>query len=184
MGMLLSFENMFCLKIPQRLVDACRQVSSLNRTFKVDESQSVGGRPRYRAFGKMNFFSLLKRQYMGYPVIGYGSIKITFQQAILGTTKLALLFHSDVSPGCGGPPNIVFERCCRVKHWVYGFCKVERVFKSVVSFWNNAKSRAVKFVKLNELCFNMHLKETQCGFNQKGENHYLGTLEFLRLNKL
>ena len=50
----------------------------------------------------------------------------------------------------------------------------------IESFWGYAKNRLVKFKGMDKSMFNLHLKECEFRFNQRGENMYQNLLKLFR----
>jgi transposase len=67
-----------------------------------------------------------------------------------------------------------------VHHGKNEFVRGNSHINGIKSFWGYAKNRLVKFKGMDKSMFNLHLKECEFRFNQRGENMYQNLLKLFR----
>ncbi len=94
------------------------------------------------------------------------------------------MIYSDEWKAHDGLVNAGYRRHFRVKHSEDVFSNGRAHVNGIENFWGVAKTRMVKMRGINDDKFNLHLKETEWRFNNRGKNIYKLLLTVLRKNPL
>ena len=73
-----------------------------------------------------------------------------------------------------------YKKHFRVHYGKNEFVRGNSHINGIESFWCYAKTRLVKFKEMDKKMFNLHLKECEFRFNQRGENMYQNLLKLFR----
>jgi len=126
---------------------------------EVDESyfgaKRVKGKKGRGAKGKIIVFGLLKRGGKVYTEIIPNCTASTLTKIIRGQTSIDTVIHSDGWRGYNGLVD-------------WGNSHIN----GIESFWGFAKTRLVKFKGMDKSKFELHLKECEFRFNNRGQNLY------------
>ena len=177
--------NKYLVAIRKRIV----QVSQLQPSFQgeeieVDESyfgaKRIKGKRGRGASGKTIVFGLLKRGGNVYTEIAPNCSRATLQGVIRGKVDLNTVIHSDGWRGYNGLVDFGYKKHFRVHHGQDEFVKGNSHINGIESFWGYAKTRLVKFKGMDKNMFELHLKECEFRFNNRGKNLYKILLEFFK----
>ena len=180
--------NRYLKLFRQRIVQICQIDSPLSGEIEVDESYfgatRVRGKRGRGARGKTIVFGLLKREGKVYTEIVPDVTKDTLQGIIRGKVKLDSIIHSDGWRGYHGLVDVGYDKHFRVHHGENEFVRGNSHINGIESFWSYAKIRLVKFHGLDKKTFNLHLKECEFRFNNRGEDLCKLLLKIFRNNPL
>ena len=180
--------NRYFHLIRNRIADFCEQRSPFNGEVEVDESYFGGKRikgKRGRGAGnKTPVFGILQRGGKVYTEIVPNCAKRTLQGIIRGKVKLDSIIHSDYWRGYNGLVDIGYKKHYRVHHGDNEFATRKSHINGIESFWSFAKRRLVKFQRIPQLTFYLHLKECEFRFNYRDQNLYVILLKMIRDNPL
>jgi len=157
--------------------------------FEADESyfgaRRVKGKRGRGASGKTIVFGLYKRDGMVYTEIVPDVKRKTLQAIIRGRAGIESVIHTDGWRGYDGLVDLGYEKHFRVEHDKDEFSKGEgQHINGIESFWGFAKHRLAKFKGIPKEKFELHLKETEFRFNNRGKNLYHILLKELRVHPL
>lgn len=171
-----------------RILEYCNYQSPFSGEIEVDESYFGASRVRGKrgrgARGKTIVFGLLKREGKVYTEIVPDVTKATLQGIIRGKVDAESVIHSDGWRGYHGLVDLGYDKHFRVHHGENEFVRGKSHINGIESFWSYAKIRLVKFRGLDKKSFNLHLKECEFRFNQRGEDLYKFLLKIFRNNPL
>ena len=157
-------------KFRERIVMICESDSPLSGEIEVDESyfgaRRIKGKRGRGAYGKTTVFGLLKREGKVYTEI-VSDIKAATLQALIR-----------------GRVDIGYDKHFRVHHGKNEFVRGRSHINGIESFLSYAKIRLVKFRGIDKKNFNLHLKECEFRFNNRGKDLYKVLLEIFRNNPL
>ena len=181
--------NKYLTAIRLRIVSHCRQASQpLAGRIEVDESyfgaRRIKGKRGRGAGGKIIVFGLLKRAGKVYTEIAPDCSAYTLQRIILGKTEIGSVIHSDGWRGYNGLVDFGYKKHFRVHHGRNEFVRGNSHINGIESFWGYAKTRLVKFKGMNKSMFNLHLKECEFRFNNRGQDLYKVLLDDFRKKPL
>ncbi len=108
----------------------------------------------------------------------------TLQRIILGKTEIGGVIHSDGWRGYNGLVDFGYKKHFRVHHGRNEFVRGNSHINGIESFWGYAKIRLVKFKGMNKSMFNLHLKECEFRFNNRGQDLYKVLLDDFRKKPL
>jgi len=89
-------------------------------------------------------------------------------------------FGEDCRLPYDGLVNIGYDKHFRVHHSKNEFVRGKSHINGIESFWSYAKIRLVKFRGIDKKSFNLHLKEYEFRFNNRGKYLYKLLLEIFR----
>jgi transposase-like protein len=162
--------------------------SPFDGEIEVDESyfgaKRIKGKRGRGAYGKTIVFGLLKREGKVYTEIVPDVKAVTLQALIRGHVELESVIHSDGWRGYNGLVDIGYDKHMRVNHGENEFARGNSHINGIESFWGYAKTRLVKFRGIDKNSFNLHLKECEFRFNNRGENLYKMLLQIFRNSPL
>ena len=168
----------------ERIVEICEKASPMLGEIEVDESYFRASRIRGKrgrgARGKTIVFGLLKREGKVYTEIVQDVKKRTLQGIIRGKVDINSVIHSDGWRGYHGLVDVGYDKHFRVHHGENEFVRGNSHINGIESFWSYAKIRLVKFHGLDKKSFNLHLKECEFRFNNRGEDLYKLLLKIFR----
>ena len=176
--------NRYLSKIRQRLVEYCDAQSPFSGEVEVDESffgaRRVKGKRGRGAFGKTIVFGIFRRNGHVYTEIVPNCSKATLQEVIRGKVELESVIYSDRWRGYNGLVDVGYGKHLRVDHGRDEFVNGRTHINGIEGFWGYAKSRLVRFRGMSPGTFNLHLKECEFRFNQRGQDLYPVILKILR----
>ena len=168
--------NRYLKLFRERIVKICEEESPLSGEVEVDESYFGASRIRGKrgrgARGKTIVFGLLKREGKGYTEIVPDVTKATLQGIIKGKVDINSVIHSDGWRGYHGLVDVGYDKHFRVHHGNNEFVRGNSHINGIESFWSYAKIRLVKFHGMDKKTFNLHLKEGEFRFNNRGEDSH------------
>ena len=181
--------NKYLMAIRIRFVEISKlQSVPLTGQIEVDESyfgaRRVKGVRGRGAKGKTIVFGLLKRGDKVYTEIVDDCSAATLQSIIRGKTSIDSVIHSDGWRGYNGLVDFGYKKHFRVHHGKNEFARGSSHINGIESFWGYAKTRLVKFKGMDKNTFNLHLKECEFRFNNRGQNLYKVLLEIFRKEPL
>ena len=180
--------NRYLMLFRERIVKICEEESPLSGEVEVDESYFGASRVRGKrgrgARGKTIVFGLLKREGKVYTEIVPDVTKATLQGIIKGKVDINSVIHSDGWRGYHGLVDVGYDKHFRVHHGKNEFVRGNSHINGIESFWSYAKIRLVKFHGMDKKTFNMHLKEGEFRFNNRGEDLYKLLLKIFRKSPL
>jgi len=180
--------NKYYKAFRKRIVSVCESDSPLKGEIEVDESyfgaRRVKGKRGRGAYGKTIVFGLLKREGKVYTEIVPDVKAATLQALIRGRVDVDSVIHSDGWRGYDGLVDIGYDKHFRVHHGKNEFVRGRSHINGIESFWSYAKIRLVKFRGIDKKNFNLHLKECEFRFNNRGEDLYKILLEIFRKEPL
>jgi len=159
------------------------QSAPLVGQIEVDESY-FGARRGRGARGKTIVFGLLKRGNEVYTEIVPDCKSATLQRIIKGKTSVDSVIHSDGWREYNGLVDFGYNKHFRVHHGKSEFAQGNAHINGIESFWGYEKNRLVKFKGMDKSMFNLHLKECEFRFNQRGEDMYQILLKLFRNDPL
>ena len=172
----------------ERIKELCELDSPFLGEIEVDESyfgaRRVRGKRGRGAYGKTIVFGLLKREGKVYTEIVPDVKAATLQAIIRGRVEISSVIHSDGWRGYNGLVDVGYDKHFRVHHSENEFVRGNSHINGIESFWSYAKMRLHKFHGLNRKEFNLHLKECEFRFNNRGEDLYKLLLKIFRNNPL
>ena len=167
-----------------RIVEYCNITSPYSGEIEVDESyfgaRRVRGKRGRGAYGKTIVFGLLKREGKVYTEIVPDVKRATLQAIIRGKVDISSVIHSDGWRGYNGLVDVGYDKHFRVHHGQNEFVRGNSHINGIESFWSYAKIRLVKFRGIDKKNFNLHLKECEFRFNNRGEDLYKLLLQIFR----
>jgi transposase-like protein len=125
-------------------------------------------------------FGLLKRQRKVYTEIVPDCSASVLQKDIKGKVDIGSVTHSDGWRGYNDLVDFGYKKHFRVHHGKNEFARGNSHINGIESFWGYAKTRLVKFKGMDKKMFNLHLKECEFRFNNRGENMYQNLLKIFR----
>ena len=180
--------NRYLMLFRERIVQICEEISPLSGEVEVDESYFGASRVRGKrgrgARGKTIVFGLLKREGKVYTEIVPNVTKATLQGIIRGKVNPNSIIHSDGWRGYHGLVDVGYDKHFRVHHGKNEFVRGNSHINGIESFWSYAKIRLVKFHGMDKNTFNLHLKECEFRFNNRGEDLYKLLLKIFRKSPL
>ena len=176
-------------KIRMRILFMSTSGDSTNGTFEADESyfgpRRVKGKRGRGAGSKTIVFGLYKRNGKVYTEIVPDVKKATLQAIIRGKADISSVINTDGWRGYNGLVDMGYEKHFRVEHGKDEFSKGNgRHINGIESFWGYAKHRLNKFKGIPKHKFELHLKETEFRFNNRGKDIYKILLENFRSHPL
>jgi len=176
--------NKYLTAIRLRIFEYCQDQSPLKGEIEVDESyfgaRRVRGKRGRGARGKTIVFGLLKRQGKVYTEIVPDCSAAVLQKVIKGKVDVGSVIHSDGWRGYNGLVDFGYKKHFRVHHGKNEFVRGNSHINGIESFWGYAKTRLVKFKGMDKKMFNLHLKECEFRFNNRGEDMYQILLKIFR----
>jgi transposase-like protein len=164
--------NRYLTLFRERIVEVCEKDSPMKGEVEVDESYFGASRVRGKrgrgARGKTIVFGVLKREGKVYTEIVPNVTKATLQGIIRGKVAPDSVIHSDGWRGYHGLVDVGYDKHFRVHHGKNEFVRGNSHINGIESFWSYAKIRLVKFHGLDKRTFNLHLKECEFRFNNRG----------------
>ena len=153
--------------------------------FEADESyfgaRRAKGKRGRGAGNKTIVFGLYKRGGKVYTEIVPDVKRKTLQALIRGRADLESVIHTDGWKAYDGLVDLGYEKHFRVQHGKDEFSKGNGLhINGIESFWGFAKHRLIKFKGIPKEKFELHLKETEFRFNNRGNNLYHILLKKLR----
>jgi transposase len=180
--------NRYLMLFRKRIVEICEEDSPLSGEVEVDESYFGASRVRGKrgrgARGKTIVFGLLKREGKVYTEIVPNVTKATLQGIIKGKVDINSVIHSDGWRGYHGLVDVGYDKHFRVHHGKNEFVRGNSHINGIESFWSYAKIRLVKFHGMDKRTFNLHLKEGEFRFNNRGQDLYKLLLKIFRKSPL
>ena len=180
--------NKYYKAFRERIVMICESDSPLSGEIEVDESyfgaRRIKGKRGRGAYGKTIVFGLLKREGKVYTEIIPDVKAATLQALIRGRVDIDSVIHSDGWRGYDGLVDIGYDKHFRVHHGKNEFVRGRSHINGIESFWSYAKIRLFKFRGIDKKNFNLHLKECEFRFNNRGKDLYKVLLEIFRNNPL
>jgi len=168
--------NKYYKAFRKRVVNVCESDSPLKGEIEIDESyfgaRRIKGKRGRGAYGKTIVFGLLKREGKVYTEIVPNVKAATLQALIRGRVDVDSVIHSDGWRGYDGLVDIGYDKHFRVHHGKNEFVRGKSHINGIESFWSYAKIRLVKFRGIDKKNFNLHLKECEFRFNNRGEDLY------------
>ena len=172
----------------------CQDQSPLKGEIEVDEScfgagsalwvRRVRGKRDRGARGKTIVFGLLKRQGKVYTEIAPDCSAAVLQKVIKGEVDVGSVIHFDGWRGYNGLVDFGYKKHFRVHHCKNEFVRGNSHINGIESFWGYAKTRLVKFKGMDKKMFNLHLKECEFRFNNRGKDMYQILLGIFRKESL
>ena len=176
--------NRYLMLFRERIAKICEEGSPLSGEVEVDESyfgaSRVRGKKGRGARGKTIVFGILKREGKVYTEIVPDVTKATLQGIIRGKVNPDSVIHSDGWRGYHGLVDVGYDKHFRVHHGKNEFVRGNSHINGIGSFWSYAKIRLVKFHGMDKKTFNLHLKEGEFRFNNRGEDLYKLLLKIFR----
>ncbi len=176
--------NKYLTAIRSRIFLYCQDQSPLKGEIEIDESyfgaRRVRGKRGRGARGKTIVFGLLKRQGKVYTEIVPDCSAAVLQKVIKGKVDVGSVIHSDGWRGYNGLVDFGYKKHFRVHHGKNEFVRGNSHINGIESFWGYAKTRLVKFKGMDKKMFNLHLKECEFRFNNRGEDMYQNLLKIFR----
>ena len=94
------------------------------------------------------------------------------QKVIIGKVDVGSVILADGWRRCNELVYFGYKKHFRVHHDKNEFARENSHINEIESFGGYAKTRLVKFKGINKNMFELHLKECEFRFNQRGENMY------------
>lgn len=180
--------NKYTKQIRQRIVEICDQTSPFSGVIEVDESyfgaRRVKGKRGRGAYGKTPVFGILQRGGKVYTEMVPDCAKKTLQGIIRGRVNPDSVIHSDTWRGYDGLVDMGYQKHFRIKHSHDEFAKGKNHINGIESFWSFAKGRLQKYHGISQNSFNLHLKECEFRFNNRGNDLYAILLQEFRKRTL
>jgi len=181
--------NRFFAAFRQRIFEDAPQTAPQKGEIEVDESyfgpRRVKGKRGRGAGNKTIVFGLYKRDGKVYTEIVPDVKAITLQAIIRGRADIESVIYSDGWPGYDGLVDLGFEKHFRVEHGKNEFSRgAGQHINGIEGFWGYAKHRLTKFKGIPNEKFEIHLKETEFRFNNRGNDIYLLLLKLFRTEPL
>jgi transposase-like protein len=153
--------------------------------FKADESyfgpRRIRGKRGRGVGSKIIVFGLFKRSGNVYTEIVPDVKSTTLSAIIRGKVDI----HTDGWRAYDGLVDLGFEKHFQVNHSKNEFSKGDgNHINGIESFWAFAKHRLAKFHGVPKKVLEIHLKETEFRFNNRGKNLYKILLKMFRENPL
>jgi transposase-like protein len=98
--------------------------------------------------------------------------KKTLQGIIRGKVNPDSVIHSDTWRGYDGLVDVGYQKHFRIKHSQNEFALGKNHINGIESFWSFAKGRLQKYHGISKNSFNLHLKECEFRFNNRGNDLY------------
>ena len=182
--------NKYLTAIRFRIFEYCQDQSPLKCEIEVDESyfgagsalwvRRVRGKCGRGARGKTIVFGLLKRQGKVYTEIVPDCSAAVLQKVIKGKVDVGSAIHSDGWRGYNCLVDFGYKKHFRVHHGKNEFVRGNSHINGIESFWGYAKTKLVKFKGMGKKMFNLHPKECEFRFNNKGKDMYQILLKIFR----
>ena len=141
--------------------------------FELDESyfgaKRVRGKRGRGAAGKTPVFGLLKRDGKVFVTIVPSCSRKELLPIIQGKILEGSTIHTDGWKAYDGLILNGYDHY-RVHHHKNEFTRGKSHVNGIESFWSYAKRRMAKFNGFNEGTFLLHLKESECRFNNRGKD--------------
>ena len=141
--------------------------------FELDESylgaKRVRGKRGRGAAGKTPVFGLLKRSGKVYVTIVPNCTRDKLLPIIQGKIIEGSVIHTDGWKAYDGLILNGYDHY-RVHHSNNEFTRGKSHVNGIESFWSYTKRRLVKFNGLTDKSFLLHLKESECRFNNRSNN--------------
>jgi transposase len=168
--------NNYTKQIRQRIVEICEEASPFSGVVEIDESyfgaRRVKGKRGRGAYGKTPVFGILQRGGKVYTEMVPNCAKKTLQAIIRGKVNPDSIIHSDTWRGYDGLVDVGYQKHFRIKHSQNEFALGKNHINGIESFWSFAKGRLQKYHGIFQNSFNLHLKECEFRFNNRGNNLY------------
>jgi len=168
--------NKYYEKIRYRILELSNLESPFKGEIEVDESyfgaRRIKGKRGRGAQGKTIVFGLLKRNGKVYTEIVPNVQMKTLQEIIRGKVSIESVIYSDYWRGYNGLVDVGYDKHFRVNHGDNEFASGRNHINGIESFWSYAKMRLYKFRGLSREKFNLHLKECEFRFNNRGQDLY------------
>ena len=168
--------NKYTKQIRQRIVEICDEMSPFSGVVEVDESyfgaRRVKGKRGRGAYGKTPVFGILQRGGKVYTEMIPDCAKKTLQGIIRGKVNPDSVIHSDTWRGYDGLVDVGYQKHFRIKHSQNEFALGKNHINGIESFWSFAKGRLQKYHGISKNSFNLHLKECEFRFNNRGNDLY------------
>ena len=153
--------------------------------FELDESyfgaKRVCGKRGHGAAGKTPVFGLLKRDGKVFVTVVPNCSRDELMPIIQGKILEGSTIHTDGWRAYDGLVLNGYDHY-RVFHSNNEFARGKSHVNGIECFWSFAKRRMAKFNGLTDDTFLLHLKESECRFNYRGQN-LVSFLEKLFFNK-
>lgn len=176
--------NDIYLKLRHRIAQHRETQNPFRGEIEMDESyfgpKRVKGKRGRGAGGKTIVFGIFKREGCVYTEIVPDASKQSLLKAICGRVDLNSIIHTDGWRGYDGLVDVGYAKHLRVNHSDNEFANAASHINGIESFWAYAKHRLAKFKGVPKHTFYLHMKETECRFNQRRDNLYQVTLKLLR----
>ena len=176
--------NRYVKAIRQRLVQYCDAHSPFSGEIEVDESffgaKRIKGKRGRGSYGKTIVFGIFQRNGQVYTEIVPNCSKATLQGVIRGNVSLRSVIYSDGWRGYNGLVDVGYGKHLRIDHGHNEFAKGRTHINGIEGFWGYAKTRLVRFRGMSPTTFNLHLKECEFRFNNRGQNLYPLILKIVR----
>jgi len=176
--------NRYLKAIRLRLVEYCDTQSPFSGEVEVDESffgaRRIKGKRGRGAYGKTIVFGIFQRNGHVYTEIVPNCSKATLQAVIRGRVELRSIVYSDGWRGYNGLVDVGYGKHLRVDHGQDEFAKGRTHINGIEGFWGYAKTRLVRFRGMAPSTFNLHLKECEFRFNNRGQDLYPLILKIIR----
>lgn len=180
--------NRYLKEIRARIASYCLRQSPFHGEVEVDESyfgaKRIKGKRGRGAFGKTIVFGVFRRNGKVYTEIVPDCKRATLQAVIRGRVGLESVIHSDGWRGYNGLIDLGYKKHFRVHHGENEFVRNGSHINGIESFWAYAKTRLARFRGMSKSTFQLHLKESEFRFNNRGKDIYKILLEILRENPL
>ena len=187
-GLSLRSVNSIYLRMRARMAEHCEARSPFVGELEADESyfgpRRVRGLRGRGAGRKTVVFGLFKRGDCVYTEIVPDASKRTLQAIIRGKADTASTIHTDGWRGNDRRVDVGSDKPCRASPGANEFARGSVHVNGIESFWSLAKRRLAQFNGVPRKTFYLHLKETECRFNHRNQNHYQALLSLLRNNPL
>jgi transposase-like protein len=168
--------NKYTKQIRHRIVEICDEMSPFSGVVEVDESyfgaRRVKGKRGRGAYGKTPVFGILQRGGKVYTEMVPDCAKKTLQGIIRGKVNPDSVIHSDTWRGYDGLVDVGYQKHFRIKHSQNEFALGKNHINGIESFWSFAKGRLQKYHGISKNSFNLHLKECEFRFNNRGNDLY------------
>jgi len=172
----------------KRIVQECLKQTPFKGVIELDESyfgpRRIRGKRGRGASGKTIVFGIFKRDDKVYTEIVPDASKASLIKVIRGHVSAERVVHTDSWRGYNGLVDVGYSKHFRVHHGDNEFATGYRHINGIESFWSYAKRRLVKFNRVSQETFFLHLKETEFRFNHRSKNLYKILLAMLRKQPL
>lgn len=160
-----------------------QELKRVGGEFECDESyfgaKRVRGKRGRGAAGKTPVFGLLKRDEKVFVSVIKNCSKEEIMPIIQGHVLEGSVVHTD---GWKAYDGLILNGYThhRVHHSHNEFARGKNHINGIESFWSFAKRRLAKFNGIHSPQFNLHLKESEFRFNNRGTNLYLELLKIIK----